>query len=92
MNFAVRRFRRSTDLPAAGFNFLRALLMSGVFYVMAGGRRDISVERVALNIEVPATLKVVAERYDRLAPWAALLGDPTPDPIRANPDDSPATV
>ncbi len=51
MNFAVRRFRRSTDLPAAGFNFLRALLMSGVFYVMAGGRRDISVERVALNIE-----------------------------------------
>jgi predicted PurR-regulated permease PerM len=34
-----------------------------------------------LAVPLTATIKVVAERFDRFAPWAALLGDRTPDPV-----------
>jgi predicted PurR-regulated permease PerM len=33
-----------------------------------------------LAVPLTATIKVVAERFDRFAPWAALLGQRTPDP------------
>ena len=33
-----------------------------------------------LAVPLTATIKVVGERFDRFAPWAALLGERTPDP------------
>ncbi len=33
-----------------------------------------------LAVPLTATIKVVGERFERFAPWAALLGDRTPDP------------
>lgn len=33
-----------------------------------------------LAVPLTATIKVVAERFERFAPWAALLGEKTPDP------------
>jgi predicted PurR-regulated permease PerM len=40
-----------------------------------------------LAVPLTAAVKVVAERSGRLAPWAALLGDPTPDPVPDEADD-----
>jgi hypothetical protein len=31
-------------------------------------------------VPLTATIKVVTERFERFAPWAALLGERTPDP------------
>lgn len=39
-----------------------------------------------LAVPLTATIKVVAERFDRFAGWAALLGERTPDPA---PDSGP---
>jgi len=53
-----------------------AVLIAFIFWSILWG-----VPGAILAVPLTATLKVVAERYDRLAPWAALLGDPTPDPL-----------
>lgn len=43
-----------------------------------------------LAVPLTATVKVVAERFERFAPWAALLGDRTPDPEPpAPPEEKP---
>lgn len=52
-----------------------------------------------LAVPLTAAIKVVVERFERFAPWAALLGEPTPDPEPAveapvaegSPDASPPT-
>ena len=64
-----------------------AVLIAFIFWSILWG-----VPGAILAVPLTATLKVVAERYDRLAPWAALLGDPTPDPLRTNQDDSTAAA
>jgi predicted PurR-regulated permease PerM len=40
-----------------------------------------------LAVPLTAAVKVVGERFDRFAPWAALLGERTPDP---EPEPEPA--
>ncbi len=52
-----------------------AVLVAFIFWGILWG-----VPGAILAVPLTATLKVIAERYDRFAPWAALLGDPTPDP------------
>lgn len=43
-----------------------------------------------LAVPLTATVKVVAERFERFAPWAALLGDRTPDPEPPAPPEEKA--
>ncbi|MCC6128709.1 MAG: AI-2E family transporter [Acidobacteria bacterium] len=38
-----------------------------------------------LAVPLTATVKVVSERFERFAPWAALLGERTPDPVTEEP-------
>jgi predicted PurR-regulated permease PerM len=38
-----------------------------------------------LAVPLTATVKVVSERFERFAPWAALLGERTPDPLLEEP-------
>ena len=52
-----------------------AVLVAFLFWGILWG-----VPGAILAVPLTATLKVVAERFDRFAPWAALLGDRTPDP------------
>jgi predicted PurR-regulated permease PerM len=51
-----------------------AVLIAFLFWGILWG-----VPGAILAVPLTATIKVVAERFDRFAPWAALLGDPTPD-------------
>jgi len=52
-----------------------AVLVAFLFWGILWG-----VPGAILAVPLTATLKVVAERFDRFAPFAALLGDRTPDP------------
>ncbi len=52
-----------------------AVLVAFLFWGVLWG-----VPGAILAVPLTATIKVVAERFDRFAPWAALLGDRTPDP------------
>lgn len=52
-----------------------AVLFAFLFWGILWG-----VPGAILAVPLTATLKVVTERFDRFAPWAALLGDRTPDP------------
>jgi len=52
-----------------------AVLVAFLFWGILWG-----VPGAILAVPLTATIKVVAERFDRFAPWAALLGDRTPDP------------
>ena len=61
-----------------------AVLVAFLFWGVLWG-----VPGAILAVPLTAALKVVAERSDRLAPWAALLGDPTPDP-EPDPEQEPA--
>jgi predicted PurR-regulated permease PerM len=62
-----------------------AVLIAFIFWSILWG-----IPGAILAVPLTATLKVVAERYDRLAPWAALLGDPTPDPLPEQPTEPAA--
>lgn len=53
-----------------------AVLFAFLFWGILWG-----VPGAILAVPLTATIKVVAERFDRFAPWAALLGDRTPDPV-----------
>jgi len=53
------------------FAVLIAFLFWGILWGIPGA---------ILAVPLTAMVKVVGERYDRWAPWAALLGDPTPNP------------
>jgi predicted PurR-regulated permease PerM len=59
-----------------------AVLIAFLFWGILWG-----VPGAILAVPLTATVKVVAERFDRFAPWAALLGDRTPDP---EPEVAPA--
>jgi predicted PurR-regulated permease PerM len=52
-----------------------AVLLAFLFWGILWG-----VPGAILAVPLTATAKVVGERFDRFAPWAALLGDRTPDP------------
>jgi len=52
-----------------------AVLVAFLFWGILWG-----VPGAILAVPLTATAKVVGERFDRFAPWAALLGDRTPDP------------
>lgn len=52
-----------------------AVLFAFLFWGILWG-----VPGAILAVPLTATLKVVGERFERFAPWAALLGDRTPDP------------
>lgn len=52
-----------------------AVLVAFLFWGILWG-----VPGAILAVPLTATVKVVGERFDRFAPWAALLGDRTPDP------------
>jgi predicted PurR-regulated permease PerM len=52
-----------------------AVLVAFLFWGIIWG-----VPGAILAVPLTATIKVVAERFDRFVPWAALLGDRTPDP------------
>ncbi len=52
-----------------------AVLVAFLFWGILWG-----VPGAILAVPLTATIKVVAERFDRFVPWAALLGDRTPDP------------
>ena len=56
--------------------FFRSYLFAFLFWGILWG-----VPGAILAVPLTATIKVVAERFDRFAPWAALLGDRTPDPV-----------
>jgi predicted PurR-regulated permease PerM len=58
-----------------------AVLVAFLFWGILWG-----VPGAILAVPLTATAKVVGERFDRFAPWAALLGDRTPDP---EPKESP---
>jgi predicted PurR-regulated permease PerM len=51
-----------------------AVLIAFLFWGILWG-----VPGAILAVPLTATIKVVAERFERFAPWAALLGDPTAD-------------
>src|SRR5262249_8704111 len=51
-----------------------AVLIAFLFWGILWG-----VPGAILAVPLTATIKVVAERFERFAAWAALLGDPTPD-------------
>jgi AI-2 transport protein TqsA len=51
-----------------------AVLIAFLFWGILWG-----VPGAILAVPLTAMIKVVAERFERFAPWAALLGDPTPD-------------
>lgn len=51
-----------------------AVLIAFLFWGILWG-----VPGAILAVPLTATIKVVAERFDRFTPWAALLGDRTPD-------------
>jgi predicted PurR-regulated permease PerM len=55
-----------------------AVLIAFLFWGILWG-----VPGAILAVPLTATIKVVAERFDRFAPWAALLGDKTPDTVAA---------
>ena len=52
-----------------------AVLFAFLFWGILWG-----VPGAILAVPLTATIKVVTERFERFAPWAALLGDRTPDP------------
>ena len=52
-----------------------AVLFAFLFWGILWG-----VPGAILAVPLTATIKVVAERFERYAPWAALLGERTPDP------------
>jgi predicted PurR-regulated permease PerM len=52
-----------------------AVLFAFLFWGILWG-----VPGAILAVPLTATFKVVTERFDRFAPWAALLGERTPDP------------
>ncbi|MGE5346243.1 MAG: AI-2E family transporter [Acidithiobacillales bacterium] len=52
-----------------------AVLVAFLFWGILWG-----VPGAILAVPLTAAAKVVGERFDRFAPWAALLGDRTPDP------------
>ncbi len=52
-----------------------AVLLAFLFWGILWG-----VPGAILAVPLTATAKVVGERFDRFAPWAALLGERTPDP------------
>jgi predicted PurR-regulated permease PerM len=52
-----------------------AVLVAFLFWAILWG-----VPGAILAVPLTATAKVVGERFDRFAPWAALLGERTPDP------------
>jgi len=52
-----------------------AVLFAFLFWGILWG-----VPGAILAVPLTATIKVVSERFDRFAPWAALLGERTPDP------------
>jgi AI-2 transport protein TqsA len=52
-----------------------AVLVAFLFWGILWG-----VPGAILAVPLTATAKVVGERFDRFAPWAAILGDRTPDP------------
>ncbi len=58
-----------------------AVLVAFLFWGILWG-----VPGAILAVPLTATAKVVGERFDRFAPWAALLGERTPDP---EPKDAP---
>lgn len=60
-----------------------AVLVAFLFWGILWG-----VPGAILAVPLTATIKVVGERFDRFAPWAALLGDKTPDP---EPEEPPPT-
>src|ERR1035441_5501220 len=53
-----------------------AVLFAFLFWGILWG-----VPGAILAVPLTATIKVVTERFERFAPWAALLGDRTPDPV-----------
>ena len=52
-----------------------AVLIAFLFWGILWG-----VPGAILAVPLTATIKVVTERFERYAPWAALLGERTPDP------------
>ncbi|MEO6326737.1 MAG: AI-2E family transporter [Thermoanaerobaculia bacterium] len=65
-----------------------AVLIAFLFWGVLWG-----VPGAILAVPLTATIKVVAERFDRFSPWAALLGDRTPDPeLEKLPPEKPAAV
>lgn len=61
-----------------------AVLFAFLFWGILWG-----VPGAILAVPLTATIKVVSERFERYAPWAALLGDRTPDP---EPPDEPESL
>ena len=61
-----------------------AVLFAFLFWGILWG-----VPGAILAVPLTATLKVVSERFDRFAPWAALLGERTPDPA---PPEEPEAI
>lgn len=64
-----------------------AVLVAFLFWGVLWG-----VPGAILAVPLTATLKVVGERFDRFAPWAALLGDRTPDPGPEDERSAPANA
>ncbi len=60
-----------------------AVMLAFLFWGVLWG-----VPGAILAVPLTAAVKVVAERSERLAPWAALLGDPTPDPPPDEPEEA----
>ncbi len=63
-----------------------AVLIAFLFWGILWG-----VPGAILAVPLTATVKVIAERFERFAPWAALLGERTPDPVTDEAGESPAT-
>ena len=64
-----------------------AVLVAFLFWAILWG-----VPGAILAVPLTAAAKVVGERYDRFAPWAALLGERTPDPDPKDREDAAAEV